>query len=394
MRMEELSDNRYVKGADTVERYLLSLVEEYFKNGTVAMNTSREFIIKKAVKRMKEELDFEDIGVLSITLPDGRVLTGAVTLTIDDLGGEPKIAVKGSAFNVDFGDQQNTACEGNDPRLSDPRKPLPHTHDINDIIGLSGALSTLTGNINRLNGFAHTHKNQSILDRITYSGVKPTIDLGTIDTSVAKCQKLAADVKALIKQYQDSVPITSRNALDAAKETSDKLTEYKNAIANNNETCLNQAKQYAKTEFNNVMNQFNSSAGGGGYVVKDNLDNILKNALALSGTMDIQLSSLSAAAPLTQPLDADIALKTYDDSQFEFRIKKTNANGETVYFPMPYMVIDNSQLVGQVIPGHFKDTNGNIQIMFTFQPFVSNASPSFNGLQVTLDVYSRQGVTL
>ena len=394
MRMEELSDSRYEKGTDSVERYLLGLVNDYFKDGTVAMNSSREFIIKKAVKRMKEELDFEDIGVLSITLPDGRVLTGPVTITIDDLNGEPKITLKRSAFNVDFGDQANTACEGNDPRLYDARKPLPHKHDVDDIIGLSGTLSTLTGSIKRLNGFAHDHKNQNILDRITYSGSKNSIDLGSVDASIQKAQQLSADIKKLIQDYKSAVPAVAQGILDAVDETSDKLDDVKDAITANNSSCLAQAKKYAEDEFNKVTSQFNAATGGGGYVVKDKLDNVLKNSLALVGTMNISISSLSSASPITESLDANIATALTGNNQFEFRIKQKNTSGENVFMPTPYMVIDNSQLAGQIVPGYFTDANGNIQISIVYQPFVTGVSPSFNGLYVTLDVYSKQDVTL
>ena len=36
---------------------------------------------------------------------------------------------KNTAFNKNFGDEENTVCEGNDVRLSDARTPLSHTHD-------------------------------------------------------------------------------------------------------------------------------------------------------------------------------------------------------------------------------------------------------------------------
>ena len=102
MRMEELSESRYVKNTDSVEKYLLNVVKEYFKNNSnVASTTSREYIIKKAVKRMKEEITFEGIGVLSVALPDDVTpRTGAVVITLQDLHGEPEITTKYSAFNV------------------------------------------------------------------------------------------------------------------------------------------------------------------------------------------------------------------------------------------------------------------------------------------------------
>ena len=106
MRMEELSDSRYIKNTDTVERYLLNLVQEYFKNSNIAPTTSKEYIIKRAVERMREEISYDSIGVLSITLPDGEKRTGAITITLEDLNGEPLISPKYSAFNVNFGNEK------------------------------------------------------------------------------------------------------------------------------------------------------------------------------------------------------------------------------------------------------------------------------------------------
>ena len=176
MRMEELSDSRYIKNTDTVERYLLNLVQEYFKNSNITPTTSKEYIIKRAVERMREEISYDSIGVLSITLPDGEKRTGAITITLEDLNGEPLISPKYSAFNVNFGNEKNTACEGDDPRLSDARKPLQHEHDIKDIIGLEGILSTLIGRIERIGGFAHEHSNKNVLDILIYTGEKVSID--------------------------------------------------------------------------------------------------------------------------------------------------------------------------------------------------------------------------
>ena len=51
---------------------------------------------------------------------------GTDALTPGDIGAEPEITPKGTAFNVDFGTTGGTACEGDDARLSDDRTPLAH----------------------------------------------------------------------------------------------------------------------------------------------------------------------------------------------------------------------------------------------------------------------------
>ena len=142
MRMEELANNNFIKGTDSVERYLLDIIKQYFSSNNID-DDSREYIIKKAVERMKSELNIDNAGVVSV---NGK--TGDVTITLDSLGGEPLISPKLSAFNVNFGTEENTACEGNDPRLSDNRHPLQHIHEISEINGLGGELSSINNNIN------------------------------------------------------------------------------------------------------------------------------------------------------------------------------------------------------------------------------------------------------
>ena len=44
MRMEELEDSRYIKSTDSVEKYLLGIIQEYFKNSNTALEGSKEFI--------------------------------------------------------------------------------------------------------------------------------------------------------------------------------------------------------------------------------------------------------------------------------------------------------------------------------------------------------------
>ena len=237
MRMEELSDSRYIKSTDQVERYLLGLVEEYCKNSNVSSPSSREYIIKRAVQRMKEEISFEGMGVLSITLPDGEPRTGAVNITLEDLNGEPLISPKLSAFNVPFGNEQNTACEGNDPRLSDARKPLKHQHEIKDIIGLEGQLSTLEGLLNRTGQFEHEHANKNILDMLVYTGDKTVIDLTLLDT-------MKDDIQKLVDKIREEIIAHKQEINNKITEVNTKITEVKQEIENLKQFIIDKNKEY------------------------------------------------------------------------------------------------------------------------------------------------------
>ena len=58
---------------------------------------------------------------------DGADLTPDVDKRITLPNKEPAFE-KNTAFNKNFGDEENTVCEGDDTRLSDARTPLSHTH--------------------------------------------------------------------------------------------------------------------------------------------------------------------------------------------------------------------------------------------------------------------------
>lgn len=58
-------------------------------------------------------------------------LSDQTDLNTELLNREPTFS-KNTGFNKDFGNQENTVVEGNDPRLSDARQPTPHVHDIMD----------------------------------------------------------------------------------------------------------------------------------------------------------------------------------------------------------------------------------------------------------------------
>ncbi len=284
MRMEELENSQYIKGTDTVERYLLELIRTYFQHSNTAMVNSKEFIIKRAVSRMKEEFQYENIGVLDVTYPDGVARTGHVTVTVQDLNAEPAIGSKHTAFNVDFGSTAGTACEGNDPRLNNKRDPLPHTHFIQEIAGLEGRLSSLLSRINRINNNPHAHNNMRVLDMLKYTGNSSVIDLTFIDTAKTSFDTELQNVKNDLDTLTNvTIPNLINIIQQQLTDTKNKIDAANNTIVAVHDGYLNQAKQYTDTEMAKVANQYTNSFAG--YVTETQLGSIVKDSISYVGSL-------------------------------------------------------------------------------------------------------------
>ena len=403
MRFEELSENRYIKGPDTVERYLLGLVQEYFKTTNIASTTSREYIIQQAVKRMKEEVSFESIGVLSITLPDGTVKTGNVSISLAELGGEPLIFPKLTAFNVNFGKEANTACEGNDPRLSDARPPKPHEHEIKDVIGLEGILSTLTGKINRVNGLMHDHNNKAILDMLTYSGTNTTIDLTILDTFDVQIQIEIDDINKAIQDYRQEITDTSANIGQTMTDIEQEIADIQNIINNNSDNYLAQANQYTDQEIQKLRQDYANSFNG--FVTKDSLSNALLNSISLVGSFDEGLQSMISTGNGTGVRTAEVNLtndiinelnrrgQTLNNCQIELFVT-FKKDGSQVMYPMPYITYDGVTITHTLVGGVVLSSNGEHKLQITYNAFTETFPAELTNAHVVLNLYSKQDVTL
>lgn len=308
MRMEELSDSRYIKNPDSIEKYLLNIIQEYFKNNSVAHNSSKEFIIQKAVKRMKEEIKYEGIGVLSVTLQDCKKRTGHVMVTLEDLGGEPLINPKLSAFNVNFGNEANTACEGNDPRLSDARKPLVHTHEITEINGLEGELTTIKNLIGRVEGAKHDHSNKSVLDKLTYTGDSNVIDLTILNTWKETLEQIIKEIKdniILYKRYFENKLIIVNQELMAIDT---KISDLKQYVKTTNEKYYNDSKEYTNKIVNEATTTLLTKLSD--YALKTDLNpliDIINQTYSPIGTKTVEISSdFDTTNTMTIIIDSDI----------------------------------------------------------------------------------------
>lgn len=274
MRIEEVSESRYLKETDNVEKYLLRLIEDYFKTVNYTAPSSREYIIEQAVKRLKEEVDFDSLGVLSITLPDDEnPRTGAVNINIQDLHGEPEILDKKSAFNVPFGVLANTACEGNDERLSNAREPLPHKHEVEDIPGLQGIINTLNEKASKLDQNRHFHDNKNVLDKLMYSGTKTSIDLAILDDLDSDMIELVQEVISDIQGYKNDADAKITQINTKIQDIKDRVNSLHDFVVSENESNLTQANAYTDEKFQEITDSISTLIAN--CVTKQDFKNIL-----------------------------------------------------------------------------------------------------------------------
>lgn len=347
--MEELAKSQYLKSTDQVEKYLLNLIRLYFAHSNTAQPESREYIIQRAVERMKEEITFDNMGVFSITLPSGEKRTGAVTLTLEDLGGEPLISPKKSAFNVPFGDKQNTACEGNDPRLSDAREPLDHTHEISEVNGLEGQLSTLEGLLNRELAMAHTHDNKAVLDILTYSGTKKIIDLADLEKLQDEIEKLINDIYDKLTKHKKEVEDKIAN-LSAEINTVKKLVEdLKDYVLNQNKEWYEKSKKYTNEKISDTKTELEGKLSN--LVTKEQvkpLVDIANKAYILAGQVTTSCSVLVPHTYKEITSSSEVYQDMLANNELESAIIECKIKATGVTYMMPYIIMEEGIPVGMI----------------------------------------------
>ena len=395
MRMEELSDNRYFKSTDQIERYLLNLVEQYCNSSNISSPSSREYIIKKAVQRMKEEISFDNLGVLSITLPNGEVRTGAINLTIEDLNGEPLISPKLSAFNVSFGNKQNTACEGNDPRLSDARKPLEHQHQISDVIGLEGQLSTLKGLMNRANQFEHEHDNKNVLDMLIYTGSNNVIDLTLLDTLKDKIQTLVNEIRQEIVDHKQEIDIKIAEVNTKITEVKQQIDDLKQFIIDKNEEYYKKSTDYTDAKVIEAESALDTKINN--LATKKMLDGILDVANRVytfvgQSVYSVQSIITNNTQVITQDVLDEINARgtTLDKCVFEISLKYSTPEGKTFMYTLPYLVFKDNTICGMIQA----ELLNNGTILFHIDVNTDNLLDNIRYGDIIVNVYSMSSVSI
>ena len=267
MNFKEHENNHFVKQKDKIEKYLLRIIQRYFDIENNFTKESVEAIINESLTRLKQDIINEKGFMFSLNQK-----TGHLVLTIQDFGGET-VFDKHSAFNKDFGNQDDTVCEGNDIRLSDNREPLMHTHNIIDIKKIEEKLKAI--DVKSIN--VHIHNNKNILDMIEYTGTKVQIDLIIIE-----------QIEIAINHYYNSLIYKQEELQKKYDKTLNTLINYKTIIekelANvknlieSSTPWLNDIKNYINTKIkaakNNVINTLTK------YVSKDKIQDIMQTLSA------------------------------------------------------------------------------------------------------------------
>lgn len=380
MRIQELIDNNFIKETDNVERYLLDIIKQYFNSNNID-DDSTEYIIQKAVQRMKTELNIDNAGVVSV---NGK--TGNVNITLESLGGEPLILPKLSAFNVNFGDKENTACMGNDPRLNDNRHPLPHTHDISEINGLSGELSTIKNNMNLLGNETHKHDNLKILNMITYTGNNSEINLNLLDNA-------EGNINAEITKIDDIITKVQTDLEELMNQTKQETEQY-NTDYDNIKTYIDEKKSQLETDNKKYCDDTMQTK-------KDEITTMLTNKISktqLSSILDILnqqftvlyetnitgfITSNNSSVEYIFDLPADIinTLSVIGDKKYkiDFYFNYTDpVSNKSITTNLPFVYVQSGKLIytikGELVNSSSIRITSNKDTNSTWQAFVDLAS--------------------
>ena len=249
MSIKENDNQIYTKYYDDpITNYLRNIIQRYFEIEYDNSLEKRETLIIQAYTRLKEILNAE-ISDFIICINEK---SGSISLSIQDLNGEPKIE-KNTAFNKNFdsytnktvtlyngetktynhygNNLSNRIVEGNDDRLIDARTPLSHVHEILEIENLEDFLNEHQINPNA----THLHKNKHVLDLITYTGSQIKIDLvlleelkNKVDQTVIMFGETDESVNNSYKKYINQLKDILLPVQNRLSKMQDKIDEWIN----------------------------------------------------------------------------------------------------------------------------------------------------------------------
>lgn len=385
MRMEELANNNFIKGTDNVERYLLDIIKQYFSSNNIDDDSS-EYIIRKAVERMKDELTIDNAGVVSI---NGQ--TGEITITLESLGGEPLISPKLSAFNVNFGTEKNTACEGNDPRLSDDRHPLQHNHEMSEINGLNGELSSIKNNINLLSNKTHKHDNLlNVLNKLVYSGNKSEIDLTLLDNTEDKLNTEITKIDNTISDIQTKTNDLIYKATKELTQYNDDYDDIKTYINNKDAELKSNVEAYCDTVLQNKKDEIDIEVNN--KVDKNQLNSIIgmlnqQFSILYETSINNFITSTDSNIEYNMYLPSDItnAISILDEKNYkiDFYINYTDpVSGENILMNFPFIYAKAGKLLytikAELIDKSYIKITSTKDDSISWENFISSATIKVN----------------
>ena len=238
MKIQEHNDYQFTKQRTSIEKYLTRIIQRYFDIENNLNNEHIEAIIVESLTRLKRDLAFLKGFVFNV---NGK--TGDITLDISDFYGEYAFDKK-TAFNKNFGNKENTICEGNDDRLYDKRNPLQHCHVISNVKELENLL-----NQNVIHQNSHNHLNQNTIDIIKYTGNKIYIDLAIIEHLSDKIKEYSYQISTL----KTNVILTHQNNLKPLVD----ILEYVKSLLEKSKLLLSNLHNWVITSNNYVDEKSN-----------------------------------------------------------------------------------------------------------------------------------------
>lgn len=308
MEFKEKKDNYYTKELNNLDRYLLRIIKRYFDLEEINNSSSINAIITEAISRYKASIIYQKSGV---DILNNKF--GIVNINITDLNGE-KAFEKLTAFNKDFGTEQDTICMGNDERLSDKRNPTEHHHKILDVINLRETLDELKKELVKY-GY-HLHANMAILNKLKYTGTKTQIDL-------VELESLGSIIDVLI----NSLEIKRSNLINIYETNKSIIDDLVNQIylfIQNLYNYINNADEY----INNLLINYIKEKENELETIKENIENnypntedllivsqIINNMLLLVSTQEMDIAEMLGTIEGTVSSDNGDTMKDmYDNS--------------------------------------------------------------------------------
>ena len=241
--MREHDGANYTKESEALEKYLMGIIHRYFLADAEYNDLQVESLIVESVRRVKQYLAEKKSQVFVI---NGR--NGLVHINARSLGAEPKFTKK-TAFNKDFGTEEDTICEGNDPRLSDAREPLYHTHYIDEFDGLDDMLYEREAQIKRQ--FPHKHDNSQTLDVIDYTGPNERFDLITIENCITAINLYLERIESIEDEYISFITMY-KNKLNDTVNNINRISEDILAAKNTEQEWYNRALKHEDENKKNI----------------------------------------------------------------------------------------------------------------------------------------------